>query len=137
MPCRNGAITGSSPFGLYSSLFEVLILFTVPVSNLSMDYYVLINGVVATFEIFDSSHNSLGTFSDNALSGDKNATFNWGGTGIAELDFSGNTGVIGISTLTFETTSVPEPTSVLLSAMMLGVAFVARKRIAQATGTSH
>jgi len=92
-----------------------IIQFLTPVSALSIDY-VLINGVSATFQIFDSLHNSLAIFTDNALAGDKNASHTFGGTGIAELDFSGSTGVIGVSTLRFNSTSVPEPSSLLLVA---------------------
>jgi PEP-CTERM motif len=113
--------------GISNTVIPGQLFFTVPVSNLSMDY-VLINGVTATFEIFDTSHTSLGTFSDDAIGGDKNASYSWGGIGIAELDFSGYAGVVGVSTLTFNT-AVPEPsTLVLVGACLLGLGAMRRRR---------
>ena len=113
--------------GISNTANPGIIQFLVPVNSLSMDY-VLINGVVATFEIFDSNHMSLGIFMDDALNGDKNASHDFGGTGIAELDFTGSTGVIGVSTLRFST--VPEPSSFLLfGSGLAGLAGVVRRKI--------
>lgn len=113
--------------GISNTANPGIIQFLMPVNSLSIDY-VLINQVVATFEIFNAAHMSLGTFTDNALNGDKNASYDFGGVGIAELDFSGSTGVVGVSTLRFTTT--PEPSSVLLlGSGLLGLAGAIRRKI--------
>ena len=106
------------------------LFFTNPVTNLSMDY-ALIDGFSAVFEIFDASHILLGTYLDDAIGGDKNASFDWGAiSGIAELDFSAvSPGAIGMSTLRFDSAPIPEPASLALAGLGLaGLGFSRRKK---------
>jgi hypothetical protein len=114
--------------GVANADTQGIIQFLTPVDSLSIDY-LLVNQVFATFEIFDPNHHSLGVFMDDASNGDKNASYDFGGTDIAELDFSGTPNSIGVSTLRF-TEEVPEPSSILLfGTSVAGAVSVIRRKL--------
>lgn len=110
------------------------LLFPNPVSNLSMDYVIFFGDMEVSFEIFDSSDNSLGSFSDpHTGEKAKNGSFVWGGAGIAKLIFRSNrAGFVGITTLRFDDVSaVPEPATFALAGVALAGAAFWRRRVSR------
>jgi len=106
------------------------VLFTAPVSNLSIDFWV-ISGT-GTYSIFDAAHNLLESFSATVTSVEVLGSHTFASSSIASLEFKPDFGRDQVSTLRFDaaTRAVPEPATLgLLGLGLIGLA-VARKRCA-------
>jgi len=83
-----------------------------------------------------SNFNTLQTYTDNSVTADLVQGTNW--LYIDAVNLGGPGGLIFSANISTVNSSVPEPTSVILmSTMLLGVAFVARKRIGRAARTNR
>lgn len=95
------------------------------VSNGATIDYVVISGR-SIYEAFDSAHVSLGSLAVDASSGDVLGTHSFLGA-VASIEWTGDTGTAGISTLTISAVPEPETYAMLLAGLGL-LGFAARRR---------
>jgi hypothetical protein len=113
---RGLSILGTSPG---------IITFTSAATSLSIDFWV-IAGHSGTYSIFDGTHSLLDSFSVTA-SADALGAHTFSGTGIKTLEYSGDPGFTQVSTLRFNGSTVPEPSTIGLTLAAFGALAVRRK----------
>lgn len=92
------------------------VIFNSPLSALSFDYWVIV-GFTGRYSIWDSGGQFIDSISVDASNGDVLGTHTFNASDIKRLEWAGGPGFIQVSTLRFDGTEIPEPSSALL---MLG-----------------
>jgi len=102
------------------------ILLSAP-TTLTIDYWT-IEGHTTTYSVYDASNTLRDSFVVTAASTDVLGTFAFTGSDIVRLTLTGDAGYGQVSTLYYNASAVPEPSTVLLCAAGIGVTALIRLR---------